>query len=163
MNRIRELREKANVSQRELAEHLNVTQGTLSSWETGRYRPNPDTLRQLADYFDVSIDHLLMRDKERTRAEDALKQLEELCHAEPWVTLTPEEARKQYDVLAHKLRFYEKFVELLREAIWCLTYVHQDLLYEAALLCLDGKKKEGDVDEAHTEQAYNTCRDTDGA
>ena len=38
---------------------LNVEQGTVSKWKNGETIPSPDTLVQIADLYDVSIDWLL--------------------------------------------------------------------------------------------------------
>ena len=61
MNRIKELRKEKGLKQTELAAILNVTQGALSSWETGRYDIGNDDLRKIADYFGVSADYVLGR------------------------------------------------------------------------------------------------------
>lgn len=59
MNRIKALREKCGINQKELAEVLNVTQGTLSSYETERTQANIETYRAIADFFHTTIDYLL--------------------------------------------------------------------------------------------------------
>lgn len=38
-----------------------MTQNSISRYETGVRKPDYDTLIQLADYFDVSIDYLVGR------------------------------------------------------------------------------------------------------
>ena len=60
-NRIRELREEAGLKQGELASILGIKQNTLSTWETGRYEPDNEMLRKIADYFDVTTDYVLGR------------------------------------------------------------------------------------------------------
>lgn len=57
--RLRELREKKDLSQRELARILGVSPGTVTAWEVGRNEPNHETLRRLADLFDTTVDYLL--------------------------------------------------------------------------------------------------------
>lgn len=59
MNNIKLLRLESSLSQRELAEFLNVSQATLSNWECGRYEPDQDDLKALSQKFGVSIDYLL--------------------------------------------------------------------------------------------------------
>ncbi|WP_010279824.1 helix-turn-helix domain-containing protein [Paenibacillus senegalensis] len=61
-NRIKHLREQASLSQKRLAEALGISNVQLSRYETGDRKPDPDTIRQIADYFDVSVDYLLGRD-----------------------------------------------------------------------------------------------------
>ena len=57
--KIRELRRKGGLSQEELAEKLNVSRQAVSKWETGAAVPTTETLVQLADFFEVSLDFLL--------------------------------------------------------------------------------------------------------
>ena len=56
---ILDLRSKKGLSQEELAEKIFVTRQAVSRWETGETIPNIDTLKQLSNYFDVSINTLL--------------------------------------------------------------------------------------------------------
>lgn len=70
MNRLKELRQSKNISQNDFAPMFNITQGTLSGWETGRYDISNEALVQLADYFGVSIDYLLDRDPVPTNQEE---------------------------------------------------------------------------------------------
>ena len=62
MIRIKELRTQKKVSQKELAEYLNVTQVQISKYELGKNEPDLETLSKIAKYFDVTIDYIL--DKE---------------------------------------------------------------------------------------------------
>lgn len=62
MTNIKMLRKKANLSQADLAERLNVNQTAVSKWELGRTLPDADTLNRLADIFEVSIDKILGRE-----------------------------------------------------------------------------------------------------
>lgn len=58
-NIIKNLREKNNLTQEELAEQVHVTRQAVSRWETGETYPNTDTLKLLSKVFDVSINTLL--------------------------------------------------------------------------------------------------------
>lgn len=59
------LRKSKDISQTNLADEIDVSQGTISGWESGAYEPNISQLIQLADLFDVSIDYLVGRSDER--------------------------------------------------------------------------------------------------
>ena len=61
MERIKELREAKGLNQQGLAIKLNVSQSSISYYETGERKPDLDALIQLSDYFDVSIDYLVGR------------------------------------------------------------------------------------------------------
>lgn len=56
---LKSLREKNNLTQEQLAEHVMVTRQAVSRWETGETQPNTDTLRLLSKEFNVSINTLL--------------------------------------------------------------------------------------------------------
>lgn len=56
---IKNLRERAGMTQEELAERIMVTRQAVSRWETGETVPNVDTLKLLSRQFDVSINTLL--------------------------------------------------------------------------------------------------------
>ena len=56
---ILELRNKAGLSQEELAEKVYVTRQAVSRWENGETVPNTETLKLLSKLFDVSINTLL--------------------------------------------------------------------------------------------------------
>ena len=60
-NRVRELRRAKGVTQAELARVIGVAQNTLSYWEQGKYDIDTDSLQRIADYFDCSVDYLLVR------------------------------------------------------------------------------------------------------
>ena len=60
-NTILELRKHLDLSQNEFAEKLSVTRQAVSRWENGDTAPNIDTLKLIAETFDVSVDFLLGR------------------------------------------------------------------------------------------------------
>ena len=56
---LRQLREKNNLTQDQMAERVMVTRQAVSRWENGETQPNTDTLKILSREFDVSINTLL--------------------------------------------------------------------------------------------------------
>jgi transcriptional regulator with XRE-family HTH domain len=56
---IRELRERNNLTQAELAEKLNVSDKTVSKWETGKGYPDIALLEPIAEVFNVSVTEIL--------------------------------------------------------------------------------------------------------
>ena len=75
-NRIRELRQRRNIKQADLAKTLGIAANTLSYWEQGRFDMDNKSLIKLADYFECSVDYILFHDKKtyKTATEDYLKQ-----------------------------------------------------------------------------------------
>ncbi len=62
--KIKELRQKINLSQNEMAKKLGMPQTTLFNYEAGKNEPNIAVLIKLADFFNVSIDELVGRETE---------------------------------------------------------------------------------------------------
>jgi len=62
-NRLRDLREDNDLSQKAVAELLQIHQTTYSDYELGRLNIPVAALHKLADYYGVSIDYLLGRTK----------------------------------------------------------------------------------------------------
>lgn len=60
-NIIKELRKTRGITQRQLAELLNLSPSTVAMYETGQRKPDSDTLQNIADLFEVSTDYLLGR------------------------------------------------------------------------------------------------------
>ena len=57
--RIKDLREDADLSQRQIAEALNCSQQTYSNYETGARTIPPEILIKLAQLHNTSVDYLL--------------------------------------------------------------------------------------------------------
>ena len=57
--KIKYLREKSNLSQRQLSILLNVEPATISRYELNIRVPNIKTVKQLANIFNVTTDYLL--------------------------------------------------------------------------------------------------------
>lgn len=64
---LRYLREKNNVEQIQLANHLGRKSGTsVSEWESGKYTPKAGTLNEIAKYFRVTISDMMEKDLSET-------------------------------------------------------------------------------------------------
>ncbi len=59
MNRLKELRKEKKLSQKEIAEFLEINEKTVSRWENGESTIKSDKAQALADYFGVSVGYLL--------------------------------------------------------------------------------------------------------
>ena len=64
--RIKELRNRENISQSELAKRLAVTRASVSAWESGLSAPTAYYIVELAKLFHVSADYLLDLDTTET-------------------------------------------------------------------------------------------------
>lgn len=59
--RIKALRNERNLLQKDLAEKLNLSQQTISLYESEKRQPDYQILQSIADFFNVSVDYLLGR------------------------------------------------------------------------------------------------------
>lgn len=59
--RLKELRQARHITQLKLALDLNMSQNTISRYESGEREPGIEELILIADYFHVSIDYLVGR------------------------------------------------------------------------------------------------------
>ena len=59
---IKLLRKERKLRQIDLAERLDTTQRKVSYWEAGKVEPDIDTLWQIADLFEISVDELIGRE-----------------------------------------------------------------------------------------------------
>lgn len=66
-DRIKTLRSNGLLTQKQLADILEISEVSLQRFEYGTARPSLDTLVALADYFDVSLDYLVGRSDDPTR------------------------------------------------------------------------------------------------
>jgi transcriptional regulator with XRE-family HTH domain len=57
--RLRALREASGLSQRELAQRLNVHHSNIGFWESGAVPPRSEVLPAMADIFGVRVEELL--------------------------------------------------------------------------------------------------------
>lgn len=57
--KLRYLRERANMTREQLSKSLNITYSALSKYETNQRQPDLNTLRNIASFFNVSVDYLL--------------------------------------------------------------------------------------------------------
>ena len=71
-DRLRFLREHQELTQGEAAKRLNLTHSTYCKYETGVHQPDFDTLKKIANFFDVSIDYLLENDRTLSDSEETV-------------------------------------------------------------------------------------------
>lgn len=72
---IKKLRLDKGLTQREVADIINIRQASYSKYETGDSQPKIETIIFLADFYGVSTDYLLGRVKYSLKANKELKNL----------------------------------------------------------------------------------------
>lgn len=63
--RLKTLRSEAKLTQKEIAEKLEISQQFYAKWESNKSKPASKNLNKLADFFNVSVDYLLGNTNER--------------------------------------------------------------------------------------------------
>lgn len=102
VDRIRALANSREMSLPDLEVKLGLGNGTISRWRTGS--PNTNKLEKVADYFDVSMDHLMGREKVSKPESDAEKKVI-IMTRKAEEHLTKEESE-------HLINLYTKSVEM---------------------------------------------------
>ena len=78
--KLQELRKNRGLTQEELAEALYVSRTAISKWESGRGYPSIDSLKEISNYFSVTLDELLSSEKLLSIAERENKtNLRNMC------------------------------------------------------------------------------------
>ncbi|WP_434296742.1 helix-turn-helix domain-containing protein [Clostridium sporogenes] len=83
-NKLYSLRKQKGLSQDELGSKLNVSRQTISKWELGETTPELEKLIALGDFFEVSLDELVMdvKAKESTKTEPlVMNRLETIIYS----------------------------------------------------------------------------------
>lgn len=77
-----ELRRRKSLSQRQAAAELGISQALLSHYENGLREPKLDFLVKVCDYYDVSADYLLGRERPAQYTDEArelIARMRRLC------------------------------------------------------------------------------------
>lgn len=64
--RIRDLREDRDLTQKDLANYLNVSQKSYSRYERGERTMTPEILSKIATFHETTVDYLLERTDDKT-------------------------------------------------------------------------------------------------
>ena len=77
-SKIKEERQKHNMSQQQLGEKLNISRQSISKWERGESYPSIELLIKLSDIFDITLDELVKEDN--FLKEKLIKDSQKLAH-----------------------------------------------------------------------------------
>ena len=80
--KLKEVRERAGLTQEQVAQSVMVSRQTISNWENGRSLPDIISIIKLSDLYGISVDELLKDDQKMQKKieQDATvaKPIEEL-------------------------------------------------------------------------------------
>ena len=74
--RLKSLRLEQKLTQKQVSDHIGVSQPTYSAWEKGIKTPTPNNISKIANLFKVTTDYLLGNtdNKNSTKFEDDLEE-----------------------------------------------------------------------------------------
>jgi HTH-type transcriptional regulator, competence development regulator len=115
---IKKLRERENISQKDFAQKIGISNVVLSRYEKDERKPDYDMLKRIADYFEVSIDFLLGREEKGNQKEDTLEEVNKLVKEygieqfgffdiDKWKDLSPEdieEIKKHFEYVVFQAK-----------------------------------------------------------
>lgn len=64
VERLKYLMAIEHLTQGELARRIGISQSAVCNWLNGKKEPSIESLWKLADYFDVTVDYLVSREKD---------------------------------------------------------------------------------------------------
>lgn len=103
-NRIKQLRNSKKLTQDELGALCGFSGKAVGTWERGEREPSFEALQKMADYFEVTVDHLLGREVPDWASNEDVLDLEEMLNSNVNMSyggenLTEEEKQRVNDIL----------------------------------------------------------------
>lgn len=92
---LKNLRKEKEFTQEQLAEHFNVSNRTVSRWETGSNMPDLSLLIELADFYDVEIREIINGERKSEKMNQEEKET---------MTLVADYAENERNILLKRLR-----------------------------------------------------------
>ncbi|PEH06936.1 helix-turn-helix transcriptional regulator [Lactobacillus sp. UMNPBX4] len=170
MNRIKKLRERQNIGQKELAQKIGVTQQAISLYEKGQRKPKFETYIKLAKFFNVPVTYITgMSDVKDMKVYDNFENWLEHVAVEysdskgakvarnEAMALAREITLKQFDALFKAVEYSdsvtnEKELEKLRDKISSSSEMSDVVFLTGSTFQLALKAKTGD---GKAQKAYN--------
>ena len=77
MKHLKELRIQRKLTQKEVADFLQISRSAYTNYETDKREPDRETLLKLSEYFDVSVDYLMDSERKGSTINFNLKKFED--------------------------------------------------------------------------------------
>lgn len=103
LRNLKALRRSRRLNQQELAELLHISQASISKYEMGLVEPDIYIIKQIAAFFQVSIDDLLGEEKGKPLCKEDLSQ-EEKQFLDGYGRLTQVEKELVCSIMQERLR-----------------------------------------------------------
>ncbi|MDT2674301.1 helix-turn-helix transcriptional regulator [Enterococcus dongliensis] len=115
MNRIKELREEKNLTQKELAQKIGISDASVNKYEKNTMNPKIDKLEKMAEIFDVSVAYI--SGKGTSDNKNKLKELRE-SFGLSLGDLSEELQKKGFKVGRASLNNYENGIQQPKQETW---------------------------------------------
>ena len=119
--RIASLRKTKGISQEELADALMTSRQAISKWERGESDPDISRLKELAVYFNVSIDYLLGYDVESTSVKGFIERIKK-CEENDSLDINIDEIRtivsknkNNFELIGYVIEYLGTYYGMKRE------------------------------------------------
>lgn len=100
--RLKDLREDANLTQKEFAEKMQMTQQQYSEYERGIREIPFYKIIEIAKFYNVSIDYIAGLTRRKEGIKNYELDIDDICILENWKTLTERE-KGQVDYLINEI------------------------------------------------------------
>lgn len=107
-DKLKELRNKKGLTQQEVANRLHISRGTYAHYEINKRKPDIITLKELADFFGVTLDEIV---DEVTVSENLILEMHEIMA--PKVRKASEELSS----LIEEREAEQEFIDWLKENV----------------------------------------------
>lgn len=115
-NNLTYLRKHAKLTQLEFGEHFNYSDKTVSKWELGSVVPSVEILKEIADFYGVSVDYILTEHHNQSEYDSQIKK-----------TVRP---REKFIMIALII----SFVWCIAAAVYAVGFVRGDTRYWVAFM-----------------------------
>ncbi|MED4904080.1 helix-turn-helix domain-containing protein [Parageobacillus thermoglucosidasius] len=117
--RLRFLRKKRNMTQKDLADRFNLGESTIGMYERDEREPSFEFVRQLADFFNVTTDYLLGRtDNPSPPESDIPEELNTLAKINQLIKEYGIEQMGFFDIEKWKSLSEEEIEEIIKHFEW---------------------------------------------
>ena len=118
--RLKQLRQREGLTQRELAKIIEVGRTTISDYESGKIVPKHEGLLKLANHFNVSVDYLTGVSDEPATRQSNEHELDKLLNTLDYILMNEYDSPVRYEGVI--LNTYEKlmisqFLEQVRDNV----------------------------------------------
>jgi HTH-type transcriptional regulator, competence development regulator len=116
--RLRFLRKRRNLTQKDLADRFNLGESTIGMYERNEREPSFELVKQLADFFNVTTDYLLGRTDNPNPPEDDDKELGTLARINQLIKEHGIEQMGFFDIEKWKSLSEEEIEEIIKHFEW---------------------------------------------